>query len=710
MPNAIKNNAVYPFEVYRVDTSLILIYKPNKMEEPTPMPMPENEATQPVENVENVENTENAAVVETAENVEAMPAEEPKADCKEEAALPEAENQQPAAEQNEAEAETQPTEPEAQTEAVKPEAQQPVAEKAAEAEPEVDYSGMSREELVEAFQTLLEGDIQSISHRVAALRQRFFDLTKQVEKEAYDKFIAEGGVKEEYQPVADELTEKFRELQEQYKVRRHQYKEAVEQQKQHNLEAKQQTLDELRELIDSNEETLKQLYDRFNTIQEKWKTIGDVPREYLNDLWQNYHLLVEKFFNKVNINKELRQLDLKRNLEEKVQLCEKAEELIVEESVTKAFKELNALRDRWREIGPVPTEQNDEIWQRFCNAANQIDERRKEYYERRKEEMDKNLLAKQALVDKARELTENEPQTATKWGEVSNELDELLKLWKSIGPVPREANEEIWGQFKGMIDRFYASKKTHFSALRDEQTENYNRKIDLCLRAEAIAKRDDWKRATEELLQLQAEWKEIGPVSRKLSDKVWQRFRGACDEFFARKGEHFKNLRGSENENLAKKEAIIEQLKAYEFGDDKEENLGVIKDFQRQWMEIGHVPMSEKDRIQKEFRDTINAHFEKLKISAREAAESAYRERVQVGSGDRRFVSSERQTLMEKIEKLTNSIKLWDNNLGFLSNSRSADLLKQEFEKKIQNTRQQIALLEAKLKILDQSENEKEQK
>ena len=679
------------------------------MEEPTPMPMPENEATQPVENVENVENTENAAVVETAENVEAMPAGEPQAESNEEAVLPEVENQQSAAEQNDAETETRPSEAETQPEAVKQEAKvASIAE--VEVEPEVDYSNFSRQELVDAFEALMEGEINTIQHRVAALRLRFNDLTKQVEKEAYDKFIAEGGVKEDYQAVPDQLTELFHKLHDTYKTRRHQYKEAVEQQKQHNLEAKQQTLDELRELIDSNEETLKQLYDRFNTIQEKWKTIGDVPREYLNDLWQNYHLLVEKFFNKVNINKELRQLDLKRNLEEKVQLCEKAEELIVEESVTKAFKELNALRDRWREIGPVPTEQNDEIWQRFCNAANQIDERRKEYYERRKEEMDKNLLAKQALVDKARELTENEPQTATKWGEVSNELDELLKLWKSIGPVPREANEEIWGQFKGMIDRFYAAKKTHFSALRDEQTENYNRKIDLCLRAEAIAKRDDWKRATEELLQLQAEWKEIGPVSRKLSDKVWQRFRGACDEFFARKGEHFKNLRGSENENLAKKEAIIEQLKAYEFGDDKEENLGVIKDFQRQWMEIGHVPMSEKDRIQKEFRDTINAHFEKLKISAREAAESAYRERVQAGSGDRRFVSSERQALMEKIEKLTNSIKLWDNNLGFLSNSRSADLLKQEFEKKIQNTRQQIALLEAKLKILDQSENEKEQK
>lgn len=680
------------------------------MEEPTPMSMPENEQSQPVENTAAAEMNDN---VQEAQNIEEQPVAEPAPVEEQPVAEAEPEVEQPATEseneQPEAQAE-QPAEPEAKEQPAEDAKAAPVAEAEPAAEPEVDYSNFSRQELVDAFEALLEGEINTIQHRVAALRLRFNDLTRQEEKAAYDKFIAEGGAKEDYQAVPDQLSERFHKLHDTYKTRRHQYKEAIEQQKQRNLEAKQQTLDELRQLIDSNEETLKQLYDRFNAIQEKWKTIGDVPREFLNDLWQNYHLLVEKFFNKVNINKELRQLDLKRNLEEKIQLCEKAEELIVEESVTKAFKELNRLRDRWREIGPVPTEQNDEIWQRFCNAANQIDERRREYYEQRKEEMDKNLLAKQALVDKARELTETLPQSATQWGNVSAELDELLKLWKSIGPVPREANEEIWGQFKGMIDRFYEAKKSHFSAVRDEQTENYNRKIDLCLRAEAIAKRDDWKRATEELLQLQTEWKEIGPVSRKLSDKVWQRFRGACDEFFARKGEHFKNLRGSENENLAKKEAIIEQLKAYEFGDDKEENLRVIKDFQRQWMEIGHVPMSEKDRIQKEFRDTINAHFEKLKISAREAAESAYRERVQAGSGDRRFVNSERQALLEKIEKLTSSIKLWENNLGFLSNSRSADLLKEEFEKKMQSTRQQIALLEAKLKILDQSENENLQK
>ena len=574
------------------------------------------------------------------------------------------------------------------------------------AEPEVSYDGHTREQLIDDLQQLLQNDIQAIHRRVMAVRQRFTALTKEVEREAYERFLAEGGVKEQYQTVADELSTRFFALVDSYKQRRQQYKDALEQQKEQNYEAKKQTLDELRQLIDSDEETLKQLYDRFYTIQEKWKTIGEVPREHLNDLWQNYHLLVEKFFNKVNINKELRMLDLKRNLEEKVQLCEKAEELIVEESTVKAIKLINQLRDRWREIGPVPDEQNEEIWQRFRNAVSQIEARRKEYYEQRKDEMDKNLLAKQELVAQMRELTQTVPETTAQWNATTQKVDDMLKLWKSIGPVPRDVNEEIWSQFKGMIDAFYETKKAHFNTMRDEQTENYNRKIELCLKAEAIAMRDDWKRATEELLQLQAEWKSIGPTSRKVSEKVWHRFRSACDDFFRRKGEYFKNMRSSESENLAKKQEILDKLKSYEFGNDKEENLRVIKEFQRQWMEIGHVPIAEKDRLQKEFRDTINAHFEKLKISAREAAEDAYRERVQAGSGDKRFVSSERQQLTEKIEKLKASVKLWENNLGFLASSRSADLLKEEFEKKMQATRQQIALLEAKLKILNRSEKE----
>lgn len=600
--------------------------------------------------------------------------------------------------------------PNANTEPVAETAPEAAAEPAAEqeAEPEVDYSALSREELLAALNELLNEDVSKIRNRASAIRSQFNILNKEVEKQAFDAFIADGGNKDEYQYANDAVADAFYKAYDTYRNRRQKMQEEQEAAKKRNLEAKQQILEELRALIDKDEETLKQTYDEFNAIQEKWKSIGDVPREQMNDLWQNYHFLIEQFFNKVKINKELRMLDLKRNLEQKIQLCERAEELIVETSVVKAFKGLQDLRAQWREIGPVPAEQNEETWQRFNNAANQIDERRREYYDQRKEELDQNLLAKQALIEKATELTQEMPQSTKNWNDVTTALDELLKLWKSIGPVPREQNEEIWGKFKGIIDKHYADKKLHFGQIRDEQSENYNKKVDLCLRAEAIAKREDWKKATEELLQLQAEWKAIGATSRKVSDKIWHRFRSACDEFFAKKGEYFKDIRSSESDNLTKKSAILEEMKAFQFGEDKDENLAAIKDFQRRWSEIGHVPMKEKDRIQKEYRGLLDGIFEKLKISAREAEETSYRERVSNFAGDaKRFVNNEKNTLLDKIEKLRADLKLWENNLGFLASSKQADLLKQEFEKKMQNARQQIALLEAKLRILNESEEEK---
>ena len=576
-------------------------------------------------------------------------------------------------------------------------------------EPVVDYSSMDREALLAAFNELLNDDITRIRNRASAIRNQFNLLNKEVEKQNFEAFLAEGGDKDDYKPANDAIAEAFHKAFDTYRTRRQKMQEQIEAQKAANYEAKKQILDDLRTLIDKDEETLKQTYDEFNAIQDKWKSIGEVPREQMNDLWQNYHFLIEQFFNKVKINKELRMLDLKRNLEQKIQLCERAEELIVETSVVKAFKVLQELRNQWREIGPVPTEQNEETWQRFNNAANQIDERRREYYDQRKEELDQNLLAKQALIEKATELTQQLPQSTKAWNDTTEALDELLKLWKSIGPVPREQNETIWEQFKGIIDKHYADKKLHFGQLRDEQSENYNKKIDLCLRAEAIAKREDWKKATEELLQLQAEWKTIGPTSRKVSDKIWHRFRSACDEFFAKKGEFFKDIRSSENENLAKKTAILDELKAYQFGDNKEENLNAIKDFQRRWAEVGHVPMKEKDRIQKEYRTLLDGIFQQLQISAREADENAFRERVR-HSFSNGALDSEKDRLLSQIEKMNSDLKLWENNLGFLANSKQADLLKQEFEKKMQHTRQQIALLEAKIRILDEAAENKEDK
>lgn len=598
--------------------------------------------------------------------------------------------------------------------AVEAQAGEPIDEETAKepetafVEPEADYSAMGREELVSALEELLkEEDITHVKNRVSALKMRFNDLEKEHYEAEFEKFIKEGGNKEEYNRQEDQTSETYGKLYATYRRRRQEHIDAIEAAKQQNLTAKEAVLESLKQLVERGEENMRKANDEFKELQERWKQIGEVPRDKMNDLWQQYHFLIEQFFNKMRINRELRDLDMKRNLEQKLQLCEKAEELIVETSMDKAFKALQDLRRRWKETGPVPVEQNEEIWQRFCNAMNKIEERRKEYYEQRKEELEKNHLAKQALIEKAEELTAKPMESTKDWNDTSAELDGLLKMWKAIGPVPREVNEEIWSKFKGIIDRHYEQKKEHFGQLRDEQNNNYNKKIDLCLKAEAIAKRDDWRKATDELLQLQKEWKEIGPVSRKVSEKIWHRFRGACDEFFKRKTEYFNSIHGSEQENLQKKEAIIEQLKAFEFGESKEENLRVIKDFQRQWMEIGYVPIADKERLQKEFRRVIDEHFEKLKISAIEAEENNYRMRLKNIGGDvKKFVNGEREEIMNKIEKLKGEISLWDNNLGFFSNSRQADLLKEEFEKKMQHTRQQIALLEAKLKILRESEKE----
>ena len=574
-------------------------------------------------------------------------------------------------------------------------------------EPMVDYSSFTREELLDALKELLKEDVMKIKNRVTSIKVSFNTQTQVLHKEAFEKFLAEGGNKEDYAPAEEKVVDEFKKTINIYRECRQKYQEEQEAIKLRNLELKKAVLEELKGVVES-EDSMKNIYDNFNALQERWKSIGDVPRTEINNLWQSYHFLVEKFFNKVKINKELKMLDLKRNLEQKIELCEKVEELIVETSISESSKKLQQYREMWREIGPVPSDKNEEIWVRFCTAAEQIDNRRKEFFEQRREELEKNLLAKTALCEKAEELLAKEPESIKEWNDISNEMNDMLKVWKTIGVVPREVNEEIWVRFKSALDKFFELKKEHFGKLKDDQSNNYNLKLELCLKAEAIAKRDDWKRATDELLKLQEEWKKIGGVPKKLSDKIWLRFRSACDEFFARKAEFYSSIRDVETENLAKKKAIIEKVKQIEFGEDKNENLAMIKELQRQWVEIGYVPKAEKDALQKEFRNTINAHFEKLKISAREAQEANYREKLKGVTGDlNKFASEEKRDLQDKIQKLKSELILWENNLGFLANSKQADLLKDEFEKKMRSAKQQIALLEAKLKMVNELQPKK---
>ncbi|MEA3477756.1 MAG: DUF349 domain-containing protein, partial [Bacteroidota bacterium] len=489
-----------------------------------------------------------------------------------------------------------------------------------------------------------------------------------------------------------------------YKKNKALYLQGLEKAKIDNLKKKKQILEHLKELI-SSEETLKKTYDEFKTLQNNWKEIGLVPAGEVSNLWQSYHFLVEKFFDKVKINRELRDLDLKKNLEIKVKLCELTEELLLETSIIKSFKQLQKYHEDWKEIGPVPHEKRDEIWERFKTATDKINERRRDHYEQLHEEQQKNHLAKIALCEKAEEILTKEPASLKEWQDQTNQINELFKIWKTVGRAPKKENNEVWSRFKSSLNTFFNNKKSFLGKIKEEQLHNYNLKIDLCTEAENIKGSTEWKKTTQDLIRLQQEWKKIGPVPRKHSDKIWKRFRAACDEFFNAKSEYYSNIHEHEAENLKKKQDILEQIIAHKFSNDKTESLNVIKDYQRQWMEIGFVPIKEKEKIQIEFRKVIDKQLNELKINSMELQAEAFKTRYEsvrdTAEGDR-MIRKEQNFVQNKVNKLRDEINLWENNIGFLAKSQKANLLKEEFEKKIEKARKDLALLEAKLKYLRQ--------
>lgn len=579
-----------------------------------------------------------------------------------------------------------------------------------DAEQPAELEGKSREELVVRLEELVkQDDVNKIKAEVSQIKVAFLKLNKEFKHEAYQKLAATAEVEGESESDEslvipdDEIEERFKAAFQIYKQNKGKYNEQQEKIKIQNLEAKNHILEELKVLINS-EETLKKTYDEFKILQERWKAIGMVPKAEINTLWQNYHFLVEKFFDKVKINKELKDLDLRKNLEAKIHLCEKAEELLLESSIIKSFKQLQQYHEEWKEIGPVPQDKKDELWERFRSATDKINERRREYYNQMQEGLEQNLAAKSILCEKAEQVVSAEPDSIKGWQDSTSQITELLQVWKTIGPAPKKQNNEIWARFKGSLDAFFNAKKDFYNKLKEQQMHNYNLKIDLCVQAEALRSNTDWRNTTRELINLQNEWKKIGPVPRKQSDRIWKRFRAACDEFFASKSEYFKNVSGHEEENLKLKLELIEKVKVFEIGDNRNEAVETLKDFQRQWMEIGHVPIKEKEKLQTEFRTLINKHFEKLKMESISMGALNYKSRIERMAKDApdagRVISKERSFVQGKIQQLQEDIKLWENNIGFFANSKTANLLKQEFEKKIEKAREELQMLETKLKML----------
>lgn len=574
-----------------------------------------------------------------------------------------------------------------------------------EEETECDFSNCNKLQLVELLEEAVQDvDVVKIKDKVTAIKIAFLKLNKEDRDRELEQFILDGGDKDSYEHSDDPLEIRFKAAFNIYKANKAKFNEILEQQKVENHKMKLAILDELKQLI-ASEETLKKTYDDFNALQERWKAIGQVPANEITNLWNTYHFLVEKFYDKVKINRELRDLDLKKNLEAKISLCEKAEELLVEKSMTKSFKLLQKYHDEWKEIGPVPQDKKDEVWERFKLATDKINQIRREHYAKLEEEQKTNYDAKVAICEKIEEIINEQVASINAYQKKSNEVNELFKLWKQVGPIQKKQSDEIWNRFKTSMNTFFEAKKDFFNKLKVQQMENYNKKLQICVEVENLVDSTEWKKTTETIKKLQEEWKAIGPVPKRHSDKVWKRFRAACDEFFKNKAEHFSGIKGEEEGNLKAKQEIVERIKAFELQKDRNANMEAIKGFQREWMSIGHVPMKLKDALQNEYRSLIDGLFDKMRSNDNEATTAEYRNIVSVMKDDpdsRDKVRRERTNLQNRIQKLRDEIATLENNIGFFANSKQSEILKAEYEKKIQKIKNDVKVLEAKMKILNE--------
>ncbi len=575
------------------------------------------------------------------------------------------------------------------------------------------FDTYNKEELVQAMEACAkETDVVKIKRQVSLLRSRFLQLLKESKDQSLQLFLAEGGTEEDFKYQPDDLEKRFDEAFGFYKANKNRYTELLEKEKEENLQEKLSLLDELKELVDS-EQTLKQIYDKFNEIQNKWKEIGAVPQANTNELWQNYHFYVEKFFNKVKMNRELRDLDMKKNLEQKLNLCEKAEALLLEPSITESFKLLQQYHQEWKEIGAVEENKKEELWNRFKMISDQINQKRKEHYEQLAKEQEDNYQAKVALCEQIETLlSEDYKSTMKAVADMETKVVALFDMWKTIGPAAKQQNNDIWQRFHRSLDKFYEDKQELYKKNKEEKVNNYNLKVNLCLQAEAIAARTDWKKATAELLQLQEEWKKIGGINKKQSEQLWTRFRKACDDFFAAKSAYFKNFAEQSVENIEKRKAVIQKAKDFVIGTDRKESIEALKNIQREWTEIGYTSPAEKTKLQHEFDEIINKYFAELKTSA---GEENFAEKVSKWKeeGNTSQLIAARKKYQKEIETITKDLCNLENNMLMFGKAQKAEILR-PFETKIKHMKDEIAKWQEKLTIVEKeikemTNNKKEQ-
>ncbi len=572
--------------------------------------------------------------------------------------------------------------------------------------PPVDYSGFSKNELVETLGLIIENRPPSeIREDVERIKSFFYKKIRHEAEERKTKFLESGGKIEDYKIWVDPLDYQLKELLDKYREKKNDYSRVQEAEKYDNLKKKYDIIDKIKDLV-NREESINKTFHDFRSLQNEWHSLGVVPQASLKDLWENYHHSVEIFYDYIKINKELRDLDLRKNLELKVLLCEKAEELMLEPNPVNAFRLLQDLHDQWREIGPVPQESKNEIWERFKEATSQVNKRHHEYFEKQKDDQRKNLEAKIALCEEVEAINLLEMKNFRDFDEKAEKIVSLQKMWRTIGFAPKKQNNKVYQRFREACDAFFENKRNFYADNKETQLNNLQLKTELCVQAEALQESTDWKATSDALIKLQREWKEIGPVPRKLSEKTWKRFRKACDHFFNRKAEHFSTLDSSYEDNLKAKIAIIEELEKFEAGNDVHTAFERLKDLQRKWTEIGFVPFNKKEEVTNRYRNALNKEFDKLKIADEDKTILKYRTKLdslRANPKASRKVHNERDKFFTKIKQLESDIVLWENNIGFFAKSTNAETMIREVQNKIESAKKMIKTLEEKVRMIDQS-------
>ena len=566
-----------------------------------------------------------------------------------------------------------------------------------------DLAGKSKEELLAIFARMLEErPVQSLRRDVEALKIAFYKLRRAESDAARRAFVEAGGAEGEFVSEPDPAELRFKDLFREYRRLRDEFVAGLEAAKEENLKIKLQIIEELKELA-SSDEMLNQTFNKFRELQHRWKETGVVPQQNVKDLWETYNLHVENFYNFIKINKELRDLDLKKNYEQKLALCEQAEALVLEPSIVEAFHKLQKLHDEWREIGPVANEYKEVLWNRFKEASSRINKQHQEFFENIKQEQLRNLELKSELCVKAEELAQQPLTSRKEWNKASEKLFEIQKVWKTIGFAPKKDNNAIYERFRNACDKFFEAKRAYYAGLKGEMEHNLQLKTELCEAAEALRDSEEWKKTTDELIALQAKWKQTGAVSRRYSDQIWKRFRAACDAFFERKSRHFAAVDDQYGENLRRKEALLEEMAA---ADILAGGFEMIRDFQRRWGEIGFVPIKQKEAIQKRYKEVVDKMFDTLRGSERDRSMDRFKEKVSSlkASGDRRL-RTERDRLYNKVRQLEQDIALLENNIGFFSKSKNAEAMIAEVRAKIERAKQEMQAAIEKVKLIDQEEN-----